>query len=286
MLLLVGGDSEIGAATSRKTTDRGIACAATTRRRDRVGPARPFLDLLSPLDDWRPPEATSAVCIFAGIPRLAACAANPQASSHINVTRTLALVDRLLAQDIHVLFLSSNQVFDGTRAHVPADAPHSPVSEYGAQKAATETALFARMQAGAPIAILRLAKVMSPDMVLLRGWIDALRQGKPIHAFRDMLMAPVPMALTSDAILALLEGKSTGIFQLTGPRDVTYADAGRYLAKCIGADQDLVEETGALDNGQPPGSTPRNTTLDSSALRERFSLLCPDAWPVIETVMS
>jgi dTDP-4-dehydrorhamnose reductase len=285
MLLLVGGDSEIGAATARRMTDRGIAGFGTTRRRDRAGPARPLLDLAAPLEDWQPPQNTSAACIFAGMARLAACAANPTASAHVNVTQTIALIDRLLAQGIHVLFLSTNQVFDGTRAHVPADAPHSPSSEYGRQKARTESALFTRMQAGAPIAILRLAKVVSPDMVLLRGWIEALRRGKPIRAFRDMTMAPVPMALASDAILALLEGKDRGIFQLTGPRDVSYADTARYLARRVGADPDLVEETGARDNGQPPGSTPRNTTLDSSALRDRFGLQCPDAWPVIDTVM-
>jgi dTDP-4-dehydrorhamnose reductase len=285
MLLLIGGDSEIGAATARTMVERNIAGAATTRRRNLAGAERPFLDLKAPLNDWRPPEGTRSVCVCAAVARLAGCAADPISSAHINVTQTLALVDRLLAQNIHVLFLSTNQVFDGSRANVLADTPHSAVSEYGRQKARSEAALIERMAQGAPVAILRLAKVMSPRMMLIRDWIDALKQGRPIRAFRDMAMAPVPATLASDLILALMQNRTEGIFQLTGPRDVSYADTGRHLAARLGADPRLVEETSALDNGQPVGATPLNTTLDSSAIRERFALQCPDAWPVIDTVL-
>jgi dTDP-4-dehydrorhamnose reductase len=286
MFLLVGGDSEIGAATARTMNQRDIAGVATTRRREQVGAGRPFLDLTAPLDDWRPPEGTRAACVFVAIARLAACAADPAGSAHVNVTQTLTLIDRLLAQNIHVVFLSTNQVFDGSRANLPADAPRSPVSEYGRQKARTEAALLDRMGRGAPVAILRLAKVVSPDMALVRGWIDALEQRKPIRAFHDMTMAPAPAALVSDVILALSQNRAEGIFQFTGPHDVSYAETGRYLAARLQADPKLVEETSALDNGLPDGATPRHTTLDSSAIRERFGLQCPDAWPVIDTVMS
>src|SRR5262249_21933161 len=154
--LLVGGDSEIGAATARRMIEQSIAVAATTRRRAEVAPERPFFDLSAPLDDWQPPAGLSGACICVAVARLAACAADPVGSERLNVTQTLALVDRLLKQGIHVLFLSTNQVFDGSRPHLPADAPHSPVSEYGRQKARTEGALIARMNQGAPVAILRL----------------------------------------------------------------------------------------------------------------------------------
>src|SRR5947209_20444494 len=112
MLLLIGGDSEIGAATARALDRQKIAGAATTRRHGEASPQRPFLDLAAPLGDWQPPPGTSSACVFVAVARLAACAADPAGSAHVNVTQTLALVDRLLARDSHVLFLSTNQVFD------------------------------------------------------------------------------------------------------------------------------------------------------------------------------
>jgi dTDP-4-dehydrorhamnose reductase len=281
MWLLIGGDSSIGAAAYQFLKASGIATAATTRRKERVAADRPFLDLKAPLAAWEPPAGTTAACFFAAIARIAACNADPLGSAHVNVTQTLALADRLLGHGIPVLFLSTNQVFDGTVPNVAANARHSPVTEYGRQKARAETALLARMEQGAPVAILRLAKVVSPDMPLIRGWIDALADRQPICAFRDMTMAPAETVTVSAAIAALMKDGARGVFQLTGPRDLSYADIGRYLARQLGADPTLVAENTTLDAGLPTGSARSHTTLDSSRLRETYGIAASDIHVII-----
>jgi dTDP-4-dehydrorhamnose reductase len=286
MFLIVGGDSEIGAATWRGMKAQGLAVAATTRRADRVAPDRPFLDFAAPLDSWQPPQQTRAACVCVAAARLAACAADPEGTAYLNVTQTLTLVDRLLARDIAVLFLSTNQVFDGSVPRAPADTAYSPLSEYGRQKARTETALRGHAARGAPAAILRLAKVVSPRMALIDGWIAALSAGKSINAFGDMTLAPTPTGLVCSAIGALLEDRASGVFQLTGPRDAAYADVGRFVAASLGAEPSLVKSTRARDAGLPEGATPPNTTLDSSLLRERYGIEAPDVWEVIEAVIA
>ncbi len=112
-----------------------------------------------------------------------------------------------------------------------------PVSEYGRQKARTEAVLCDHMARGAPVAILRLAKVVSPGMELFRGWIEALSSDKPIRAFHDMTLAPTPMDIAVAAISNLMRHQVPGIFQLTGPYDVSYFDVGRYLAQRLGANR-------------------------------------------------
>jgi dTDP-4-dehydrorhamnose reductase len=286
MFLLVGGDSEIGAASAQFLTARGHRVAATTRRIDRASADRPLLDLSTPLDDWEPAVGTRAACMFAAIARLAACADDPVGSAHINVTQTLTLIERLVARGIYVLFLSTNQVFDGNTPNVPADAPTSPISEYGRQKAQVEAALRAHMQRGAPVAILRLAKVVSRRMPLIEGWIQALSAGRPVRAFHDMTLAPTPTEVVSAAIGALLNDRASGIFQLTGPRDAAYAEVARFVASRVDAEPSLVVETSALDAGLPPGATPRHTTLDSSGLRDRYGLEVPDVWRIVEPMIA
>ncbi len=281
MFLIVGGDSEIGAAAYRGMQAQGAAVAATTRRSDRVTADRPFLDLSAPLDDWAPPPGTQAVCLCAAIARLAACAGDPEGSAHINVVQTLALAQKLLARGIAVLFLSTNQVFDGRTPHERADAPHSPVSEYGRQKARAEAALLHQLNNGAPVAILRLAKVVSDTMPLIGGWIKDLAAAKPIRVFNDLTLAPTPTNLVCAAIAALLRDRARGIFQLTGPRDVTYADIGGFLAAYLDVDQKLVTQTSARDAALPEGATPLNTTLDSSLLCVHYGLEVPDVWDVV-----
>jgi dTDP-4-dehydrorhamnose reductase len=185
-----------------------------------------------------------------------------------------------------VLFLSSNQVFDGTTPQVAADAPTCPVSEYGRQKARIESALKGHMERGAAIRILRLAKVVSPTMVLLRGWVEALAAGRRACAFHDMRMAPTPIDIVVDAITGLMHEEALGIFQLSGPRDASYADIARYLAIQIGADPALVGPVSAATGGMPPGATPLNTTLDSTALRDAHGLVVPDVWETLEPFLS
>jgi dTDP-4-dehydrorhamnose reductase len=189
-LLIVGGDSEIAAATTAYLRERGHDVIATTRRRELVAADRPFLDLTKAIEDWPVPDGVTAACLCAAIARLNDCARDRAGSAMINVTGTLALAKKLLAQGIPVLFLSTDKVFDGERAYVPADASPCPVSEYGRQKAAAEAALDDLMREGAPAATLRLAKVVMPGMALLREWIAELNGGRPIRAFHDMMMAP------------------------------------------------------------------------------------------------
>jgi dTDP-4-dehydrorhamnose reductase len=284
-ILIVGGDSEIATATAAHLRASGYDVAATTRRRDRVAADRPFLDLAQPVEDWVIPDGVGAACLCAAIARLNDCARDPEGSARVNVTGTVALADKLLARGIPVLFLSTDKVFDGTRPHVPAETAPYPVSEYGRQKAAAEAVFGVRMGQGAPVAILRLAKIVSPGMDLLRQWIASLRAGKAIRAFDDMMMAPTPVALVAAAIERLLAEPTAGIFQLTGPRDVAYSEIALRLARRIGADPALVEAVSAYSAGLPPGSTARHTTLDSSALRERYAIAVPDAWDVIDELV-
>jgi dTDP-4-dehydrorhamnose reductase len=183
------------------------------------------------------------------------------------------------------LFLSTDKVFDGTRPHVPAETAPCPVSEYGRQKAAAEAALGERMGRGAPVAILRLAKIVSPGMELIRQWMVSLGAGQPVRAFDDMMMAPTPVALVAAAIERLLATPNTGIFQLTGPRDIAYSDIAFHLARALGADPALVEAISAYSADLPPGSTAQHTTLESTALRERFGIAVPDAWDVIDELI-
>jgi dTDP-4-dehydrorhamnose reductase len=284
-ILIIGGDSEIATATTPHLAGHGHKVIATTRRREHVAADRPYLDLTQPVEDWPIPEGVTAACLCAAIARLADCARDPKVSALVNVTGTMALASRLLARGIPVLFLSTDKVFDGTRADVSADTTPCPISEYGRQKAAAETALRERMARGAPVAILRLAKVVSPGMDLLRQWLISLGAGKPVRAFHDMHMAPTPVALAAAAIERLLAEPTSGIFQLTGPQDVAYGEVALHLARRAGADPALVEQVSADAAGQPEGSTAQHTTLDSSALRERFGIAVPDAWAVIDALI-
>jgi dTDP-4-dehydrorhamnose reductase len=284
-LLLIGGDSEIAGSTAAYMEQRGFGAVPTTRRADRIDTGRVFLDLAHPLAGWGPPPGIGAACIFAAVARLADCHNDPAGSSLINVTRAIELTERLTACGIYILYLSTNQVFDGSRPQMRAGEPMHPISAYGRQKARAETRLQAMMRHGAPVGILRLSKIVFPGMPLLRRWEAELAARRPVDAFADMVLAPVPAGTAAAAISALLTNRAAGIWQLTGPRDVSYAETAAYVAARAGADPGLVRAVPAASAGMPEGSTPPHTTLDSSALRDRFDIAAPDPWLTISQVL-
>lgn len=280
MFLIVGANSEIGSATARLIEAQGGHVWSTTRRPS-SSPREVQLDFDTPIEGFQVPDGVKSACIFVAIARLAACAADPGASAFVNVTQTVALVDRLAARGIYTLVLSTNQVFDGESANMPADAPASPCSEYGRQKAETERLLRVRMAAGASIGILRLGKVVSPGMALLSNWKQQLSAGGAIHPFSDMNMAPIPIDVVALAIASMMEDRVAITAQLSGPRDITYAEAARFLARQVGADPRLVVPVSAREAGMPAGTTPRHTTLDSTYLISKYGLMVPGAFEVI-----
>jgi dTDP-4-dehydrorhamnose reductase len=283
MFLVVGGDSEIGRIAAAQLGARAVA---TTRRPRGASDRRIVLDLAEDrLARFAPPAGVTSACILAAVARLGDCARDPTGSARVNVDGTLALANRLIARGMHVLFISSDKVFDGTTAQVPADAPTAPLSEYGRQKARAEVALGDHMKRGAPVAILRLGKVVSPATALLRDWTAALKARQPIRAFHDMTMAPVAAATVVRAIEALMGARAAGIFQLSGPRDVAYLDAAFFLAERLGADRSLVHRASLAESNPPPGAGPPHTTLDSRALAERYGITVPDAFEVLAGVL-
>ena len=281
MFLLVGGDSEIGAATYLQLKAGGKAAAATTRRPQLASPDRPLLELAADLSSFEPAPDTSAALHLRRLRPAGGLRADPAGSAAINVRQTLALAERLTARNIYVFFLSSNQVFDGS---VPMCAPtraSCPVSGYGRQRRGRAAARAdARRRSDRH---LRLAKVVSATACPSAAECGRCRQ-EPIRAFHDMQMAPAPTALVGVAIAALLEGRAPGVFQLTGPQDVSYADVAHRLARQLGADPALVGAVGAIEAGMPAGAAPRHTTLDSSALRDRFGIVAPGPWRRLDAV--
>ncbi len=284
MFLIVGADSRIGGAVLSACHAEEVPAVGTTR--GVAGPGRVRLDLDALPPDWRPPAAVRAACVAAAVTRLADCEADPVAAERVNVAGTVELVRRLAACGVHALFLSSNQVFDGRMPHMPADAPRTPVSVYGRQKARAEWALERMMAQGAPVGILRLSKVVWPDMKLLADWRRRLGAGAPVQAFADMALAPVPLAAAARAIVALLGARDRGVAQLSGPRDLSYAEAGRIVADLLGADPALVAPGSSPVSLRRAGATPTHTTLDSRLLAERHGIAVADARVVLAETLA
>ena len=275
--LVVGADGQIGQRLLRRLQAEGRPAVGTTRR---DSPGLLPLDLAGPPQQWQLPERVAVAYLCAAIASIDKCESDPVGTRLINVERTLELVERLHARGGHVVFLSTNQVFNGAKPMRSEKDAVCPLTEYGRQKAEVE----AKLLAGGRAAIVRFTKVVVPGWKLIGDWAAALGQGEPIAAFADMVMAPVPAAFAVEALTAIGAARATGIFHVSGERDISYLEVALRLAKRIGASRDLVRPMSIAERKITRAAAPLHTTLDAGRLRREFGLACPPAIATLDEV--
>jgi dTDP-4-dehydrorhamnose reductase len=280
--LVVGGDGLIGRALTRRLAGEGRAVLATTRRRGCAGAGRPRLELSENPMDWTPPSPVSVAFLVAAAANQLSCCADPDASRRINVDHTVALARRLVSLGAFVVFTSTNLVFDGEEARYQTCAATHPTSEYGRQKAEAEQALLAL---GPRVAVVRLTKVLAAEMPLIGGWVAALKAGKPVEAFTDLICAPMPVDFVAEALARIGAQQKGGLFHLSGADEVSYADLARSLAQRLGVDSALVRSTTSVAAGVKLQSLPKHSSLDAHDVAESFSLPPPRLAAVIESCL-
>ncbi|NQU63053.1 MAG: sugar nucleotide-binding protein [SAR324 cluster bacterium] len=240
MYLIIGGDSIIGKALSAFWEEKKIPYCASTRRSEQVNQKRPYIDLASLTWPELETGQYDAVVFCAAATKLADCEEYPETTRAINVEATLALVRFMALRGSYLLFLSTNQVFDGTKPHRKVSDKICPINEYGRQKADAER-LFRQESRSA---VLRLSKVIYPDLPLLRHWESRLQKGQSIEAYTDMYLAPISLEKVVKRIDQLLQNKEPGIFHISGEEDVSYYSfAKSYFSDIPNADKLIQKST-------------------------------------------
>jgi len=281
---IIGGDSQIGRAIGVALRTCGVPCRATTRRDRTLQEGEEFLDLAAETFTWRPHEqggsdAVAFVC--AGATSLEFCRTNPEASRRINVDQTMILVRTLAASGYRPILFSTNMVFDGTAVLPTPQTPTCPLAEYGRQKRDVERLVQDQIPGAL---ILRLGKVLLPDMPLFVRWLEQWRRGEIVRAFEDLFLAPLPLSALLDVTLSLATKGVAGIWHLCPAEQCSYVDAARWLAARAGCDMALVEPDTAARAGIAPEHRPRYVALDSAATEAFCGLRLPTPQEALGTI--
>ena len=237
-VLVVGGDGLLGRHTHDRLDTLGLQPWSTTRRSVRAQQRTSLLDLSLGPEQWLLPTARFDVAIFCvGITSIDACAADPTGTRRINVSQIIRLGQLLAARRTRLIYLSTDAVFDGTTRQPPIEMPTNATSEYGRQMADCEAGLL-KLEGSA--AVVRLGKVIPPQMPLFSSWVDALRNGEPIHPITNRLVAPISLDAAVERVIDLVVNPTSGIFHFTAAEDMTYIEAASWFANNLGVSPSLV----------------------------------------------
>lgn len=236
-VLIVGGDSLIGRALYQAYKIQSVQVFATSKK----GTSESiYLDLSQSFESNSLPKC-EVVYLCAAISRFIACEQNPGLALRVNVAAQLELARHFLSLGAHVVFLSSNAVFDGTEEAPNENACLSPTSLYGQLKAKAEKELESiakRYQSD--LSIVRLSKVLSHRSPLIADWLSDLREGRIITAFSDITLSPISLDYAVNGLIACGKKNIQGKFHLSGQIELTYQAFAKMLASGIGLDQRIV----------------------------------------------
>lgn len=185
----------------------------------------------------------------------------------VNVVGTKNLAEVCAYHGIHLIHISTDFVFDGTKdgAYVEDDAT-APLEWYGETKAIAESVV---KDSGVAYTIVRIAYPYranfenKPDLV--KKIRAGLESGKLYPQFSDTIITPTLIDDIARAFDKIIELKPQGIYHVTGSTSLSPYELAQKVAVAYGFGKDVVKE-GSLIEYLKTASRPfaRTVAMDNS----------------------
>ncbi|MGN6695293.1 MAG: SDR family oxidoreductase, partial [Aquihabitans sp.] len=205
--------------------------------------------------------APDLVIHAAGATDVDGCERDPALAQLLNVDATRHVVDAAAVAGAHVVYVSTNHVFDGTAADRYREGdPTHPRSVYGATQLAGEEL------AGPDATIVRTAWLWSPAGGIVPAILAAARSGQPMRFADDEVAQPTAASDLAPVLLRLGEARVDGCFHAVGEGAVSSFDLARSVLVELGEDPGRVEPVAGADLPGRVAERPRNGVLDTARL--------------------
>ncbi len=265
-VLVTGATGLVGAAVVARARADGHEVLATSRTGPLGCDVTDRAAVRSLLVDTRPDLVVHAAAWTA----VDACEGQPDRAVLVNGVGTANVCTGAAAVGAHVVVLSTDHVFDGTKPtpYVEHDRP-SARSAYGRSKLAAETAARAVLDHQATV--VRTSWVFGAHRPNLVHTILRLADERPDATLRfvvDQRGRPTPADDLAPVLLRLGLARPGGTWHAAGQGATTRAGFARAVLAAAGHDPDRVEPI-ATDELLPRPAAPRpaNAELDDRALR-------------------
>lgn len=188
----------------------------------------------------------------------------------VNVIGTQNIVNLCQKYDKHLVHISTDFVFDGTKEgkYTEEDSPN-PIEWYGETKYFAEKVI---LDSGIKSSILRIAFPYRSNhdskKDIVRKIIDGFKVGKLYPQWTDHFTTPTFIDDIASAVRYFVEHQPSGIFHLAGSSSQSPYEMCLLIADVFGFDKSIVTESTLADyvKSLPPGSRPwqYNLSMDNS----------------------
>ena len=275
-ILVVGGDGLIGKALFSRLKSVRMLVKYTSRSMRKKNPDCVYLDLAKSIDIDEVPQ-TVFMCV--GISDLRQCERDPIGTRIVNVDSIVALAKKLYAKGCHIVYLSSQAVFDGSTQEQSISSPTTAVIEYGKQKVEAERRILAL---GQRTAVIRMSKVISHRVPFVGKWLDSLMKGETIRLFKDLYLSPISLNFV---VSVLSEVDCRGIVHISSEEQLSYSEFALHLAKGFDLPPHLVQPVSVESARVELVHNPRFTRLDMTDTTNSFGIAPQPLMSIVDDVV-
>jgi len=264
-ILITGANGQLGHELVRATVAAGHEVIATSHE---------TLDITdkSAVDAVITAARPDVVIHAAAWTAVDACESDPEKALLVNGTATKYIADAAHAVGAHVVYISTDYVFDGskTSAYDEEDAPN-PQSVYGSSKLAGERAL------GPNDAIVRIAWVCGFYGSNMVKTILRLAEQPQLKFVDDQIGNPTFADDAAEMIVRIATEKRSGTWHVTNQGDVSWYEFAREVLMAAGFDAGKVAPIKTHELQPPrPAKRPFNSVLNNGSLKRAGIELLPD----------
>ncbi|HET6399853.1 MAG TPA: SDR family oxidoreductase [Candidatus Kapabacteria bacterium] len=167
-----------------------------------------------------------------------------EAAWRANVSALEHLTEIARKIDARIVHISSDLVFDGSRApYTELDTPH-PINYYGRTKLASENVL---RTAGIEYTIFRTSSIYGAadhaNANYALSVISSLEAGEPVMAATDLISAPTLVDDLALAIVRATERRRLGLYHAGGPEMITRFEFAHRIAEMFGLNTSMILPT-------------------------------------------
>ncbi|MFH1226419.1 MAG: NAD(P)-dependent oxidoreductase [Planctomycetota bacterium] len=247
-VLITGGTGILGKALM-EDCPAGIQVFTTYIRdcwgRDLPCPARKLditnrKDTLRAISEWARPDV---VIHAAGIGNVDFAENNRTVARKIIVGGTANVIAACRRNDVKLIYISSNAVFDGGHPPYAEDSERLPVNYYGRLKVQAEDLV---MNSGLKYAIVRAILMYGWHFPYSRSnpvthWLRLLSEGKPVNVVTDRYSQPLFAEDCAKIIWEIVKKDKGGIYHVSGADRLSLFDFAKKTAEIFGFDKRLIK---------------------------------------------
>lgn len=276
-ILITGANGLLGqklvyAMKSRKGFEVIATAKGANRMKDQAGYIYASLDItdrdavLKTVDQYHP----DTIINTAAMTNVDVCEQDKDGCKKLNIDAVAYLLEASEKNNCHLIHLSTDFVFDGSRGPYSEEDTPSPQSYYAESKLESEKILEEGHAAWTVIRTIIIYGVADDEQrsnVVL--WTkSALEQGKKINVITDQFRSPTLAEDLAEACISAAVKKAQGIYHVSGKELMSIIDIVKFVADYFGLDKSYINPVSSEELNQPAKRPAKTGFILDKAIRD------------------